>query len=156
MTGNELAQLLIESRLRLLQEAAEVPISRLSERLSSEEWSVLEVLAHLVDVDYHWLSQALAMKSTPGYMFLHFDDDKWKAEHLAIRESPPEQILTDLDASHRSVVEPLLSITEEELYRSGRHPRGIPYRVIDVFLRYLVHDLNHTQQIHDIRQRLKR
>lgn len=152
----DLVQQLADSRKALLDEALTVPERLFAERPGENEWSVLEVVAHLIHVDYHWLAQAQSMRDNAGYLFVPFDDAKWKAEHSDIRQRPFQQVLKDVERSHTDVLSALSVMTEEELDRPGRHPRGTPYCVRSVFERYPPHDENHLAQIRVIRQALTR
>jgi uncharacterized damage-inducible protein DinB len=149
-TAEQIAETLKASRSALLQAASGITPERAVLRPADSEWSVLEVLAHLVDVDYHWATQALAMRDNPTHMFVGFDDDVWKAEHADIRETPLGDILALLAESHEAVLYHLASMSDDDLDAPGRHPRGVPYTVRDVFLRYPPHDENHTRQIEEI------
>ena len=111
---------------------------------------MLEVLAHFIDTDYHYAAEALAMREGPNHMLVHFDDDAWKSDHAGIRETPFVEILASLAASHEYVLKLLESMSDADLDVPGRHPRGIPYTVRNVFLRWPQHDENHTRQIEEI------
>lgn len=151
----ELIRQLAGTRKAILHEALAVPADLVSRRPTNEEWSVLEVVAHLIDVDHHWLTQAASMRDHPDYLFVPFDDARWKAEHHDILTRPFDQVLKDVEQSHREVLSVLLKMTEEELDREGRHPRGIHYTVRDVLQRYPPHDENHLAQIRSIRQSIQ-
>jgi uncharacterized damage-inducible protein DinB len=137
------------SRQALLR-VADVTPERAVLRPNDGEWSVLEVLAHLVDVDYHWLAQAIAMRDDSAHMFTGFDDTAWKQEHVSICETPLPDVLARLAESHEAVISKLASVSDADLDAPGRHPRGIPYKVRDVFLRYPPHDDDHKRQIQEI------
>ena len=126
----------------------------LRRRPAEDQWSIIEVLAHLVDVDYHWLQQALAIRDNPGHAFIHFDDARWKLEHPQVRDVPLSQVMEALQESHRAVVQTLAELRSEDLERVGKHPRGTRYSVGDVFNRYLHHDQCHTEQIASIREQV--
>jgi uncharacterized damage-inducible protein DinB len=146
----ELTETLKVSRRALLQAASNVTPERAVLRPADSQWSVLEVLAHLIDVDYHWATQALAMRDNPTHMFVGFDDAGWKDEHAGIRETPLADIVSSLGESHAAVLYHLASMSDDDLDLPGRHPRGITYTVRDVFLRYPPHDENHARQIEEI------
>jgi hypothetical protein len=150
LTSEELIEALRLSRQVLLQAASGVTAKQAILRPSDGEWSVLEVLAHLVNVDYHWATQALAMRDNPSHMFVGFNDTIWKQEHADICKTPLVDVFALLAESHEAVLYHLASMSEEDLDGAGRHPRGIPYTVRDVFLRYPPHDENHTRQIAEI------
>ena len=138
------------SRSALLHAASDVSPERAVLRPADGEWSVLEVMAHLVDVDYHWATQALAMRDNPTHMFAGFDDARWKEERSNIRETPLADIVALLAESHAAVLDHLASLTDGDLNAEAQHPRGISYTVRDVFLRYPPHDEAHTRQIEEI------
>jgi hypothetical protein len=119
-------------------------------RPADGEWSVLEVLAHLIDCDYHYAAEAIAMRDGPNHMLVHFDDDAWKADNPGIRATPLAEILASLAASHEHVLSLLASMSDADLDLPGLHPRGIPYSVRNVFLRWPQHEENHTRQIEQI------
>ena len=119
-------------------------------RPAAGEWCVLEVLAHLVDCDYHYAAEATAMSDGPNHMLVYFDDNAWKAEHGNIRETAFAEILASLAASHEYVLGLLASMSEADLDLPGLHPHGIPYTVRNVFLRWPQHEENHTRQIEEI------
>jgi uncharacterized damage-inducible protein DinB len=123
---------------------------RAAQRLGDGEWSVLEVLAHLVATDHHYVSEALAMRDKPGHMLVHFDDAAWKSEHENIRDMPLAGVVESLTESHATVLRHLQTMSDADLDTLGTHPRGIPYTVRDVFLRLPQHDENHTRQIQEI------
>jgi len=150
MADERLTKELRSARRQLLREIAGVADETLRRRGTEAEWCIVEVLAHLVDVDRHWLAQALAIRDDPRHLFAHFDDAKWKAEHPDAQALPLRRLLSDLESSFRQVVETLKRLSAEELERAGRHPREVAYRVRDVFLRYPAHDRNHARQIRTI------
>jgi hypothetical protein len=123
---------------------------RLFKRPAEDEWSVLEVLAHLIDVDYHYLGQAQAIHKGRDHLFVRFDDARWKAEHASITLADLARILGDLEKSHAAVVDGLSRISDAELNRTGRRDDGTPYTVRQVFERFPQHDENHTKQIQEI------
>jgi uncharacterized damage-inducible protein DinB len=147
---SDLTEDLAESRKALLAAAGGVQHDRAAKRPDENSWSVLEVLAHLIDVDYHWLREAVAMRDEPGHLFIPFDDERWKAEHANIRETPVSEILDRLSNSHAAVTKTFAAMSDEELDRPGRHPSGRPCSARDVFQRFPRHDENHERQIREI------
>src|SRR3954468_16187884 len=115
------------SRIAFLNAASYAIPERAVLRPADGGWSVIEVLAHLVDTDYHYGLHALAMRDEPDHMLVHFDDEAWKAEHTAILEMPFDDIQALLAESHALVLHDLSSMTDDDLDTPGAHPRGIPY-----------------------------
>jgi uncharacterized damage-inducible protein DinB len=152
----ELIERIRNGRRRLIEQTGDLSDEALRTRSDTEEWSVIEVLAHLPDVDRHWLAQALAIRDNPDHVFVHFDDDRWKRGHPDVRSEPLAAVLQSMQAAHEAVLATLAQLDDDDLQRTARHPRGIPYTVRDVFLRYPAHDENHANQIAGIRKRLNR
>jgi uncharacterized damage-inducible protein DinB len=153
-TGDELIQELKASREELRRQADGLPPFALRQRSNEEEWSIIEVLAHLIDVDNHWLDEALAIRDDSDHTFVGFDDDRWKREHPTVRQEAINDTERQLTLSHERVIQTLSLMTDDELERQGKHPRGIPYAVKEVFLRYPGHDRNHTEQIKSIKEHI--
>jgi len=154
MRPNELVEELRNARQQLLREAEGLPVSLLRKQPSRNEWSIIEILAHLIDVDYYYLSQALTIRDDPGHMFVYFDDERWKAEHFRVLEEPIDQILRRLRESHDAVQRAVSQLTEDELQTVGAHPTRGTYTVRDALLRFPTHDRNHAEQVRSVRQRL--
>lgn len=152
--ATDLAERIRDARGRLIEQIDGLTDQALRARPDPEEWSIVEVLAHLPNVDRHWLAQALAIRDNPEHLFVHFDDDRWKREHPDVRGEPLNVVLQAMHAAHDTVLTTLSQMSDTDLQRTARHPRGIPYTVRDVFLRYPAHDESHAQQIAGIRRRL--
>jgi hypothetical protein len=150
MTVADLVEALKAARAALLQAASVVSPERSVLRSAGEEWSVIEVLAHLIDTDYHYMAEALAMRNDSSHMLVYFDDVAWKDEHAGIRDTPLADVLMLLTESHDAVLRSVASLGDDDLGRPGLHPRGIAYTVRDVFMRLPAHDENHTRQIQEI------
>ena len=156
MPAKELANEIGGASAELLAKSAGLPQSVLRERPDQNEWSIIEVLAHHVDVDHHYLSEALAIRTNPEHTFIIFDDEAWKAHHTGEGEIPIKDLMNDLEKSHRAVLGAVAKLTPEELERTGIHPRRDAYTVREVLLRLPAHDRNHAEQIESIREHLGR
>jgi uncharacterized damage-inducible protein DinB len=146
----QLAERLAASRRALLAAGKGLTDAAARSRPAADEWSVLEVLAHLVDTDYHYAQEALAMRDHRPHMLVPFDDAAWKRDHPDVNERRLADVLTALAESHASVLQQVALMSDDDLDVAGRHPRGIPYTVRDVFLRLPPHDENHAKQIEAI------
>ncbi len=151
---DELRAALRAARKKLLAAAGSLSDDDLRHRPSDDGWSAIEILAHLIDVDRHWLREAQAIAADPTHVFTHFDDKRWKREHADVRERSASAVLTELAASHAKVLHAIATMTDEDLARTGVHPRGHAYAVSDVFERYVDHDEAHARQLHEIREAL--
>lgn len=124
-------------------------------RVVDGEWSIIEILAHMVAVDDCYLAQALDVSENPGISFSYFDDDAWKA----LRPGPDgfvlREVLTQLAESHDRVLSSTAKLSQAQLRRSCAHPRGILYTARDILLRLPAHDANHQRQIEELRLALR-
>ncbi len=155
MHADELMEELGSAREELLRQSEGLPDSILRQRPATDEWSMIEVLAHHIDdVDYHYLNETFAIRDNPEHTFKVFDDERWKADHTELPRMPVQQIMDDLKESHRTVLGAVALMTSDELERAGIHPRRGAYTVRDVLLRFPAHDRNHAKQIESIRNRL--
>jgi uncharacterized damage-inducible protein DinB len=156
MADGELLTAIRDSRTRLLKSIEGMDEEATKQRPAAEEWSVIEVLAHMAAVDDSYLGQALAARESPGIVFKYFNDDGWKAAHPGPDDFALPRVLSDLRASHQRVIAEASALTAEELAHPCIHPRGIPYTVRDILARLPAHDANHQRQIEDLRGLLGR
>ena len=154
MQANELIDEIGGNRAELLGKSAGLPESVLREKPAPNEWSIIEVLAHHVDVDYHYLNEALEIGANPEHTFSIFNDETWKAGHTGVGDIPIQDLMNDLEKSHRAFLGAVAQLTPEELERTGIHPRRGAYTVREVLLRLPAHDRNHAEQIESIREHL--
>ena len=152
--AEDLCAELSSARRRFLEASHGLSDANSHRRPTGDQWSVIEVLAHMIDVDDYYLGQALLLRDRPGAAFSYFDDEAWKRLYPLPDGFEPDDVLHRLDASHRRVLAAASALTDEELARPGVHPRGIPYTVHDVLLRFVAHDENHQRQVEEIRRRL--
>ncbi|HLF79073.1 MAG TPA: DinB family protein [Dehalococcoidia bacterium] len=143
----DIVETLRMARARLLSRVAGLSQAEVTRRPTEDEWSIIEVLAHMIDVDRFYLGEAIAMRDGQDHLLAYFDDDRWKREHPDVRGTLLEDVIRGMQASHAEVLRAAAAMSEEELGRRGRHPRGLPYTVGDVLLRFPAHDENHEQQI---------
>jgi hypothetical protein len=123
---------------------------RAVKRPAEGEWSVLEVMAHLVEADRYYMAEALALRDDPDRELVFFDDEAWKASHPDVRDTPWPDVLSAVAETHASVLRDVAQLTPVEFSQPVRHPRGIFYMVSDVLLRLPAHDETHRRQIRQI------
>jgi uncharacterized damage-inducible protein DinB len=149
LNNAEVVDAIREAHAALLATVEGGPPARLTQSPPGE-WSVAEVLSHLVDVDYYYLSEALATCAQARRSFQYFDDETWKAQHPDARTEPVPSIIARLRASNATVLAAVAALPEVLLATPAVHPRGIPYTVRDILLRLPNHDANHVEQMRSI------
>ena len=119
-------------------------------------WAVIELLAHLPDVDRYYLSQAQAIRDVPGHTFVYFDEEAWRRENVDAIERDARVVKLAMAAAHEEVVRWTGSLTSDELDRVGGHPKRGSISVREMVQRIVNHDRTHTEQIRTIRRALRR
>ena len=148
--------LLEESRRELVEACLGLGDVDMRIRPTAGEWCALEVLAHIPDVDRHYLHQALATRDQKQCVFQYFDDESWKATHSDVASLPLQRVLNKLKASHMEVLKAVEELESDDLVRAGVHPRRGRYTVREALLRMSDHDRNHARQIQAIREALSK
>ena len=120
------------------------------------KWSILEILAHLSDVELVWgyrIRQAIADKEPT---FATIDQDDW-AHNLGYLEVSPEECLTLYKTNRRVNVRLLRRLTPDNLAKGGFHPElKRKFTLAEIVERLTSHDPNHLGQIERLKQRAGR
>ena len=145
-----------DARSELLTACQDVSDADLHIRTLDGGWAIIELLAHLPDVDRYYLSQAQAIRDAPGHRFVYFDEEAWQRENADAIERDVRAVKLAMAAAHNSVVRWARSLTPEELDRLGGHPRRESISVREMIQRIANHDRTHTRQLRSIRQALRR
>ena len=142
------------ARSELLTACQDVSNADLRRRPGESGWAIIELLAHLPDVDRYYLSQAKALRDVPGHSFVYFDEEAWAREHPDAIEQDASSIKMAMALAHEEVVRWTRSLTPEELDRAGGHPRRESISVREMIQRIANHDRSHTEQVRTIRRAL--
>ncbi|MCH7837046.1 MAG: DinB family protein [Chloroflexi bacterium] len=142
------------ARSELLTACQDVSDDDLRRRPDEAGWAIIELLAHLPDVDRYYLSQAQALRDVPGHSFVYFDEEAWAREHADAIEQEAKGVKLAMALAHEEVVRWTRSLTPEELDRAGGHPERESISVREMIQRIANHDRSHTEQIRAIRRAL--
>ncbi|OGO49642.1 MAG: hypothetical protein A2148_12295 [Chloroflexi bacterium RBG_16_68_14] len=148
------------ARSELLAACQDVPEADLHRRPPSTSsgqaggWAIIELLAHLPDVDRYYLSQAQAIRDAPGHAFVSFDEEAWQRDNADAIERDARAVKLAMAAAHEEVVRWTRSLMPEELDRAGGHPKRGSITVRELIQRIANHDRTHTEQVRSIRRAL--
>ena len=142
------------ARSELLTACQDVSDADLRRRPDEAGWAIIELLAHLPDVDRYYLSQAQALRDVPGHSFVYFDEEAWAREHADAIEQDAKGGKLAMTLAHEEVVRWTRSLTPEELDRAGSHPSRESISVREMIQRIANHDRSHTEQVRAIRRAL--
>lgn len=118
-------------------------------------WAIIELLAHLPDVDRYYLSEAQQIRDVADHQFVYFDEDAWARENADAIERDARTVKLAMAVAHDEVVRWTRSLLPEELDRAGGHPKRDSISVREMIQRIANHDRTHTEQVRAIRRALK-
>jgi uncharacterized damage-inducible protein DinB len=119
---------------------------RLRRRPAPRQWSIVEVLAHLVDAEVTLSFRVRKAAAEPGGVLGAWDQDKWTAG-LHHRRADPRATLAAFTALRADTVALARRLTPTQRRAFGRHPEYGRLRVDQLFAHWAEHDLNHLAQI---------
>jgi uncharacterized damage-inducible protein DinB len=143
------------ARAELLAACEGASDAELRRRPSDGEWAVIEVLAHIPEVDRYYLSEARKIRDDPGHMFVYFDEAGWKRDNTHAIERDARAVKLVMAIAHEEVVRWAESLTPDELERSGGHPRRGSITVRQMLERIANHDRNHAEQVRAVRNAMR-
>ncbi len=153
MADLDLLYRLEAGRRELLEACLGLTDAQLRQRPAAGEWAVIEVLAHLPDAGLGWVSNIQHMLAEDNPTLANFDDTAWKAAHTGVLEWPAARVFDALRSSHAEAVATVAKLSDASLQRAGIGRRG-PTVVRDLIGRYAGHDVNHANQVREIRAAL--
>jgi hypothetical protein len=123
--------------------------SRLRKRPAPNKWSVVEILAHLAEVEIAVGFRIRMVLGAPGTPIAAFDQDAWVLSgHYEKRD--PRKSIEQFRVLRQANLALLKTLTPEQWQHYGIHSeRG--QESVELIVRMLAgHDLNHIQQIERI------
>jgi DinB superfamily len=119
---------------------------RLRRRPQPKEWSVVEVLAHLLDAEITLGFRVRSVAAEPGGPLVAWDQEKWAAG-LRHRRADPKATLAAFTSLRANTVALLRRLTPRQRGAAGRHPEYGPLRIDQILHHWAEHDLIHLEQI---------
>jgi len=142
------------ARSELLAACQDASDDDLRRRPPGDGWAVIELLAHLPDVDRYYLSQAKKLRDVPGHTFVYFDEEAWARDNADAIERDARAVKLAMAAGHEEVVRWAGPLTPDELDRAGGHPRRGRVTVREMLQRIAEHDRTHAKQAIEVRRTL--
>ncbi len=127
----------------------EVPTSKLQNRPAPEQWSVIEILAHLADSEVVCGWRLRSILGAPGSPIAAYDQNAWAiAGHYATRD--PHECIEQFRAMRNANLSLLRTLTPEQWQHYGMHAERGQESVERTVNMIAGHDLNHIRQIEHI------
>ena len=119
---------------------------RLARRPAPTEWSVVEVLGHLLDAEIALGFRIRKAVAEPGAALPAWDQDRWAAG-LNHRRAGARALLATFAALRADTLALLRRLSPAQRRAAGRHPEYGRLRVDQMLAHWAEHDLNHLAQI---------
>jgi len=118
----------------------------LARRPAPRQWSVTEVLGHLLDAELTLGFRIRKAAAEPGGPLVAWDQEKW-TERLRHRRADARRVLAAYAALRAANVELARRLAPAQRRLRGRHPEYGPLSVNQMLEHFAEHDLNHLAQI---------
>jgi uncharacterized damage-inducible protein DinB len=143
--GNVLASLAAAPR-RLAGAVRRASRRLLGRRPEPREWSVVEVLGHLLDAELALGFRIRKAAAEPGGLLVAWDQEKW-TDGLRHRRADAAGTLAAFTALRADTVALVRRLTPAQRRAAGRHPEYGRLRVDQLLAHWAEHDLIHLEQI---------
>jgi len=129
-----------------------LPEKTLRYKPAPDKWSILEILAHLADMEILYAYRMRQMLADRDPVIAPIDQDAW-AKNLGYMESSPPELVALYGLNRHANLRLLRRLKIDDLQKSARHPElDHPVTVADYLQMMSKHGPNHLQQI----ERLKK
>ena len=144
---NQIATLLCATPQTLRNELSALDKAILQWRPAPEEWSINEVIGHLIECDYNGFAgriQTILSQDRPQLV-------AWDMPGAVIRRRDNERngldLIAELETMRRENTQFISQLTPDQLARAGIHPNVGELLVVDLLFEWVHHDCNHLKQI---------
>ena len=129
-----------------------LPEKTLRYKPAPDKWSILEILAHLADMEILYAYRMRQMLADRDPVIAPIDQDAW-AKNLGYMESSPPELVALYGLNRHANLRLLRRLKIDDLQKSARHPElDHPVTVADYLQMMSKHGPNHLEQI----ERLKK
>jgi hypothetical protein len=129
-----------------------LPEKTLRYKPAPNKWCILEILAHLADIEILYAYRMRQMLADRDPVIAPIDQDAW-AKNLGYMESSPPELVAIYGLNRHANLRLLRRLKVDDLQKSARHPElDHPVTVADYVQMMSKHGPNHLEQI----ERLKK
>lgn len=138
----------LQATVPMLQaEVAALPVAIALFQPAPGEWSVNEVIGHLIETEYRGFGGRIErMLAQEGYVCQGWDPDQVARERRD-NDAITEQLLAEFAARRASYLAMAQQLTQSDLTRTAEHPVVGTLSVNDLLHEWVFHDHNHLKQI---------
>lgn len=146
-TRTQQIAILAQTHATLTQLTATLPDTALDFRSGVDEWSIREILAHLIDDEIYVMSTRMSriVEEDLPHLAPH-DEKKWYATRNTTRDQIAE-LLSDFALQRAASLGMLRMLREEDWARQGHQPEYGTFTAETWLGRWAGHDSTHIEQI---------
>lgn len=147
--AEELAARLEKGRVKTLEVFNTLSHSQMQTPLYNDPiWRVRDLLAHFVSAEIHLLTLARSVASGNPGAPMDFKINEFNAqEKKRLAGIPKNELLSMLDQARRKTIEWVMSLSDDELEKVGRHPALGEVTVEVMILAIYGHQLTHMREL---------
>jgi uncharacterized damage-inducible protein DinB len=147
--GSEPLSLMAAAPRKLERALKGVSTAKANKRPAPGKWSINEILAHLVDVEFATGYRMRVILGAPGSPLQAFDQDAW-AENMHYHKRKFGASFQQFRALREATITLLKTLTPEQWKQSGIHAERGEQSIETLVKMAAGHDINHIQQIERI------
>ena len=122
---------------------------------SPDKWCILEIMAHLADMEYLYAYRIRQMVADKDPVIAPIDQDAW-AKNLGYLECSVPELVALYGLNRHATLQLLRRIQLSDLEKSARHPeKPQPVTVADYLQMMSKHGPNHLEQIEKLKKAAK-
>jgi len=138
----ELIERLAQNREALRALITRVPADKAETPLGPENWTIREMMAHLVSAEWSQRYIAQIVANRPGYQFKPVDRDQWNRAEVAKRaDKSLDTLWHDWETERAQTIEFIQKLTPEQAAHTAHHP--LWGEITPIFMVNLM--VNHTE-----------
>lgn len=116
-------------------------------RPEADEWSINEIIGHLIECDHHCFSERIRLMLAEEEPEIPAVDVNTLAAQRSDNEESAFVLLDALAEQRITRINYLLSLSDEQMARTGHFKKHGVFRVSDFVYEWAYHDCDHIQQI---------
>jgi uncharacterized damage-inducible protein DinB len=122
---------------------------------AADKWCILEILAHLADMEYLYAYRIRQMLADKDPVIAPIDQDAW-AKNLGYLQSSVPELVALYGLNRHATLQLLRRIQVSDLEKSARHPeKPQPVTVAEYVQMMAKHGPNHLEQIEKLKKAAK-
>ena len=137
----------------LVYATAEIPEAKADEKIGPGEWTLRQVIAHLVDSDLNGAERMKRVIAEENPTLMAYDESAWLAR-LDYEHAPIEEAVALFAANRRWMTRILKTLPDTDFARKGTHSETGPVTLAALLAKYIGHLDHHLRFLYGKRSNL--